>query len=114
MRPLSASLLAAQRSASGSPYVEVEVLDRLPDVARPVRERLYTGEEADAHHAVTVPGDGSLVRARVDSPRSVPPHSVGPSRARLTPRSAYCYDGSIRSDQRGDEWVISTTCGSLA
>ena len=67
MRSLSSSLLAAQRSASARPYVKVEVLDKRPDVARPILERLYSGAAPDHHHAATMPGDGSLVRARLDS-----------------------------------------------
>lgn len=67
MRSLTASLLMAQRNASAHPYVKVELLDRRPDVARPIMTRLYVGQEPDAHHAAVVAGDGSLVRARVDS-----------------------------------------------
>ncbi|MDP3062960.1 MAG: hypothetical protein Q8O40_07095 [Chloroflexota bacterium] len=66
MRSISASLLAAQRSASATPYLKVEVLDRRPTVARPFFQRLYTGAEPDSHHAATMPGDGSLVRTRLD------------------------------------------------
>jgi hypothetical protein len=35
-------------------------------VARLAWERLYDGDEADRYHALAVPGDGSLVRARID------------------------------------------------
>ena len=66
MRTLSDTLLAAQRSPSAHPYVKVEVVDRRPDVARPLLERLYTGGEDDFHHAATMPQDGSLIRARLD------------------------------------------------
>ena len=30
--------------------------------------RLYTGEEADYFHAVTIPGDGSFIRVRLTPP----------------------------------------------
>ena len=67
MRTLSSTLQAAQQSTSAQPFVKVEVLDMLAGVVRPTFTRHYTGSEEDFHHAVTMPGDGSLVRARVDS-----------------------------------------------
>ena len=67
MRTLSSTLLAAQKSASGQPFVKVEVLDMLAGVVRPVFTRHYTGSEADFHHAATMPADGSLVRAYMDA-----------------------------------------------
>ncbi|MFQ5826780.1 MAG: hypothetical protein ACE5IA_05420, partial [Dehalococcoidia bacterium] len=67
MRTLSSSLLAAQKSASRTPYVKAEVVERVAGVTRLSFSRLYTGSEPDFHHAVTMPGDGSLIRARVDS-----------------------------------------------
>lgn len=67
MRSLSGTLLAAQKAASQVPYVKVEVVDRVAGIARLNWERLYTGGEPDFHHALTLPGDGSFVRARVDS-----------------------------------------------
>lgn len=67
MRSLSASLLAAQKSPSGQPYVKVEVVERVAGVARLAWSRLYSSSEADFFHAATMPGDGSLVRARVGS-----------------------------------------------
>ncbi len=66
MRSLSETLLAAQKSASALPYVRVEVSDRLASVVRPRMTRLYTGSETDSPHAAAMPGDGSLIRARVD------------------------------------------------
>ena len=66
MRTLSASLLAAQRSPSAVPYVKVEVSNRIAGVARPIFTRHYTGGEASFYHGATMPGDGSLVRARVE------------------------------------------------
>lgn len=67
MRTITNALLTAQTEPSGRPYVRVQALDMLAGVARPHATRLYTGTEASAHHAVTVPADGSLVRARVSS-----------------------------------------------
>src|SRR3972149_5456559 len=64
MRTLSAPLLAAQKSASGEPYVQVEVTERIANVRRLRWERLYTGGEPDSHHAAAMPADGSLIRAR--------------------------------------------------
>ncbi len=65
MRALSATLLAAQRSASATPYVRVEVLDMLAGVARSPVVRHSAAGEADGHHAACLAGDGALVRARV-------------------------------------------------
>ena len=66
MRTLSSTLTAAQRSSSRLPYVKVEILDRVAGITRLNWVRLYSGSEPGFHHAVTMPGDGSLVRARVD------------------------------------------------
>ena len=66
MRALSDALLGAQRSASSRPWVRVEALDRMAGIARLRFRRLHTGSEAEGPHALTVPADGSLVRARVD------------------------------------------------
>jgi hypothetical protein len=69
MRSLSPGLLAAQRSASAVPYLRVTVADRIGGIRRPAFQRLYTGSEPDGYHAATMPGDGSLLRARVASGR---------------------------------------------
>lgn len=66
MRTLDSVLLAAQKSPSAVPYVQVQVRGQVGGVARLNWERLYSGAEADYFHAVTMPGDGSLIRARVD------------------------------------------------
>jgi hypothetical protein len=66
MRTLSSTLTAAQRSSSRLPYVKVEILDRVAGITRLNWARLYSGSEPDFHHAAAMPGDGSLVRARVD------------------------------------------------
>lgn len=65
MRSLSSGLLAAQRSRSALPHVKVEMVEKVAGVARLNWSRLYTGSEADFYHTVTMPQDGSLLRARV-------------------------------------------------
>lgn len=65
MRPLSSTLLAAQRAASSVPYARAEVVDARAGVPRLAWSRLYTGTEPDFYHAAILAGDGSLVRARV-------------------------------------------------
>ena len=67
MRSLSPTLLPAQQSSSSVPYVKVEVTSRIAGVARPLFTRHYTGSEPAFYHGATMPGDGSLVRARVNS-----------------------------------------------
>src|SRR3990170_753127 len=64
MRTLSAPLLLAQKSASGEPFVQVQVTERIASVRRLRWERLYTGSEPDGPHAAAMPADGSLIRAR--------------------------------------------------
>ena len=67
MRTLTSTLLAAQKDPSAIPYLKVEVLDDIAGVPRPTFTRLYTGSEPDFYHDATCPGDGSLVRARVNT-----------------------------------------------
>ncbi|MDD5127037.1 MAG: hypothetical protein PHR43_02905 [Dehalococcoidales bacterium] len=68
MRTLTSTLLAAQQQATAVPYVKIEASNKVAGVVRLDWERLYTGTEDDYYHAVTIPGDGSLVRARVTLP----------------------------------------------
>jgi hypothetical protein len=68
MRNLTSTLLAAQKQASAVPYVEVEVANRTAGVVRYDWSRLYNGSEDDYYHALTMPGDGSIVRARITPP----------------------------------------------
>ena len=65
MRTLSATLLAEQKKATRTPYVKVEVKNLINGVVRLDWTRLYTGAEPDYFHAVTMPGDGSLIRLRI-------------------------------------------------
>ena len=68
MRQLSSTLLAAQKEASHIPYARVEASNKHAGVVNLRWSRLYTGSEADYFHAVTMPGDGSLIRVRVTPP----------------------------------------------
>jgi hypothetical protein len=68
MRELSSTLLAAQQQASRIPYVRVEASNKHAGVVNLRWERLYTGQEDDYYHALTMPGDGSLIRVRVTPP----------------------------------------------
>jgi hypothetical protein len=68
MRSLSSTLLNAQKEASRIPYVKVEAKNKIGGVVRLDWDRLYNGSEDDYQHAVTMPGDGSLVRVRITLP----------------------------------------------
>ena len=68
MRNLTSTLLAAQKKSAATPYVSVEAKNRIAGVVRYDWSRLYDGSEDDYYHALTMPGDGSLVRARVTPP----------------------------------------------
>ena len=58
-------MLNAQKQATAVPYVKVEVTNRIAGVVRYDWDRLYNGTEDDYLHALTLPGDGSLIRVRV-------------------------------------------------
>jgi hypothetical protein len=68
VRNLTKTLLAAQKAASHIPYVRVEATNKIAGVVRLDWTRLYTGVEEDYFHAVTMPGDGSLIRVRITLP----------------------------------------------
>jgi hypothetical protein len=68
MRQLSSTLLAAQKEASRIPCVKVEASNKHAGVVNLRWERLYEGSEDDYYHALTMPGDGSLIRVRVTPP----------------------------------------------
>ena len=68
MRNLTSTLLAAQQEASHTPYVKVEARNTIAGIVRLDWERLYTGGEYDYFHALTMPGDGSLIRVRSTPP----------------------------------------------
>ena len=66
MRTLSATMLAAQQSASARPYLRVRLFDREVGTVRLRWQRWYSGSEPDGPCAAAVPADGSLLRARID------------------------------------------------
>ncbi len=68
MRQLSSTLLAAQKQETAVPYVKIEVKNKIAGAVRRDWTRLYEGSETDCFHALTIPGDGSLVRVRTTLP----------------------------------------------
>jgi hypothetical protein len=66
MRALTPTLLSAQKSGAHLPHVRVRVKDAVAGVPRLRWQRLYSGNEPDAPGACTMPGDGSLIRLRLD------------------------------------------------
>jgi len=68
VRSLTSTLLAAQKQATRSPYIKVEAKNTISGVVKLDWTRLYTGSEDDYYHALTMPGDGSLIRVRITLP----------------------------------------------
>jgi hypothetical protein len=68
MRELTATLLAAQKQATLVPFVKVEAVNKMEGVVRQDWSRLYTGSEPGYFHALAIPSDGSLIRARIALP----------------------------------------------
>ncbi len=68
MRELTSTLLAAPKQEAAIPYVKIEAVNKIAGVVRQDWSRLYDGSEEDYFHAVTMPGDGSLIRARITLP----------------------------------------------
>jgi len=68
MRSLTSTLLAAQKQAAAIPYVKVEAKNKVAGVVRYDWSRLYSGSEDDYFHGLAIPGDGSLIRARITLP----------------------------------------------
>jgi len=68
MRSLTSTLLAAQKQEAVAPCVKVEAKNKIAGVVRYDWSRLYSGSEDDCFHALTMPGDGSLIRARTTPP----------------------------------------------
>ncbi|MFC1908539.1 hypothetical protein ACFLXD_01520 [Chloroflexota bacterium] len=68
MRSLTSTLSATQKNSATTPYVKVEAKNKIAGVVRYDWSRLYNGAEDDYFHALTIPGDGSLIRARITLP----------------------------------------------
>jgi hypothetical protein len=68
MRQLTSTLLAAQKQTAVVPCVKVVAANKVAGAIRYDWSRLYTGDEDDYYHALAMPGDGSLIRARVTLP----------------------------------------------
>jgi hypothetical protein len=68
MRNLTSTLLAAQKQATAVPYVKVEAKNKIAGVVRYDWSQLYDGSEDDYFHALTMPGDASLIRVRITPP----------------------------------------------
>jgi hypothetical protein len=65
MRNLTGTLLAAQKSLIQTPCIKVEARNKMTGVVNLKWSRLYTGSELELFNALTIPGDGSLIRLRV-------------------------------------------------
>ena len=68
MRNLSDTLLKTQKQLTHTPYVRLEAVNMINGVRRLDWQRLYGGVEEEYFHALTVAGDGSLIRARITPP----------------------------------------------
>ncbi len=68
MRTLSQTLLSAQKQASHTPFLKLEAVSKIAGVTRLDWVRLYSGSEDDYFHAVTMPGDSSLIRVKITPP----------------------------------------------
>jgi hypothetical protein len=60
----SPTLLAAQKNARRTPYVEAKVYDHQQGIKRLSWTRLYTGSEPDNYHGIAFDGQGSMHRIR--------------------------------------------------
>jgi hypothetical protein len=67
MKTLTATLLASQKKAIRTPYVEAKVYDYEAGIKRLTWTRLYTGAEPDSHHGIAFDGQGSMHRIRAAS-----------------------------------------------
>jgi hypothetical protein len=68
MRELTTTLQDAQKKETAVPYVKIEAVNKIAGVVRQDWARLYTGSEPDYYHALAMPADGSLIRARITPP----------------------------------------------
>jgi hypothetical protein len=68
LKSLTATLEAAQRASTGTPYVRARLADFWGYARGGRPERVYTGAEQVLQHAAAVsPGDGSLIRVRLQT-----------------------------------------------
>jgi hypothetical protein len=67
MKTLTATLLASQKKAIRTPYVEAKVYDYEAGIKRLTWTCLYTGSEPDNHHGIAFDGQGSMHRIRAAS-----------------------------------------------
>lgn len=65
MRPLSPSLLAAQRDPSSAPVVRVIFSARIAETVRPRWERLWSAAEPETPHALALTSAGTMLRFRL-------------------------------------------------
>jgi len=68
MKALSSSLLAAQKKSSRTPCIKLTASNTACGVTRLSWQRLYEGSEDDYYHAMTLAGDGSMIRVRITPP----------------------------------------------
>ena len=68
MRTLSSTLLTAQKQETAVPHIKVAAVNKIAGVNRYDWSRLYDGSEYDYFHSLTIPGDGSLIKARITLP----------------------------------------------
>ncbi len=71
MRTISATLTAAGKSASASPYLRVRAIRKIGATGRLDWERIYTGVEAENLAGIAQAGDGSILRIRVTAGNQV-------------------------------------------
>jgi hypothetical protein len=100
MRTLTATLLAAQQSASTQPYLRVRLYDRDVGVPRLRWTRWYTGSEAAGPCVCAVPADGSLLRARIDASNGGLHHSRVASPGAGSTYSAWTSLGTVAAAPR--------------
>ncbi len=68
MKSLTSSLLAAQKQSSRTPCVKLTASNIASGITRLNWQRLYQGSEEDYYHAMTLAGDGSMIRVRITPP----------------------------------------------
>ena len=64
MKPLTPTLLAAQKKSQRIPYIEAKVYNCEAGIKRLSWETIYQGTEPDNHHGIAFDGQGSMHRIR--------------------------------------------------